>query len=57
METPTEIPFGQHKLPTEAEFMEEAKEMLNLAKKIDKSVIFGDKEVLERLLKLSHLRV
>ncbi|CAG5084641.1 Oidioi.mRNA.OKI2018_I69.PAR.g10699.t1.cds [Oikopleura dioica] len=47
METPTEIPFGQHNIPTEAEFMEEAKEMLNLAKKIDKSVIFGDKEVLE----------
>ena len=57
METLTEIPFGQHKIPTEAEFMEEAKEMLNLAKKMDKSVIFGHKEVLERLLKLSHLRV
>ena len=48
METPTEIPFGQHIIPTEGEFMVEAQEMLNLAKKMDKSIIFGKKEVYER---------
>ena len=48
METPIEIPFGQHIIPTEGEFMVEAQEMLNLAKKMDKSIIFGKKEVYER---------
>ena len=48
METPIEIPFGQHMTPSQAEFMVEAQEMLNLAKKMDKSIIFGKKEVYER---------